>query len=173
MLPHIQSNTPKDEKDFFETPPQELEQLSLLYGPFLVDLFANEKNHKFPLWFGPNSPLGIMDTFNQEWVHENLPMGFHAFGNPPYSRGKVAQAIEVAYKYALLGIAQTTLLSPVSSDQRWFHRYVWNNYSNSPYPNVEIFFFARRIPFIRPNGQRANNPTSPSMAVTFFPALER
>lgn len=167
MPERFKSNTPKDIRNFYQTPNNEFRFLSMLYGPFDVDIFADAENHKCDIWFGPDSPVEIFDTFIDGWTRAGLGIPFKAFGNPPYSTGNVPAAVRVAQYYAFCGIAQTTLLIPARVDQSWWHKLVWNNAANAPHENVDIYFFPHRIKFVLPDGTIADRPTDSSVAITF------
>lgn len=113
------------------------DQTDLLYGPqacletppdlfarlhdefkFDIDLFANEKNHLLPVWFGPGSPIANgTDALFQPWYFQptSQQYGLHfprttcGFANPPYG-AFVTLALEKAVKEAYNGFTSVFLL---------------------------------------------------------------
>lgn len=164
------SLTDDSEKNTWRTPDDIYQQLYKLYGPFNLDVAANEINTKCWYFLGPGSPFGenALDpgtswTFALDSINEPL----RAFCNPPYSRGMVARFIDRAYHESVYSGIQTTLLVPASVDQLWWNSFVWDNSKNRPFPDVDVYFFLGRINFLRPDGEPAGSPNFASVAVTF------
>lgn len=96
---------------------------------FDLDAAADERNHKCELYFGKG---GIaFDALEEDWGGE----GTTVFLNPPYSVAGafVQKAREEADKGAVV-----VLLLPVRSDNKWFHKYVWDTGMSRLQGTVEI-----------------------------------
>jgi phage N-6-adenine-methyltransferase len=158
------SNTPEDERDLYQTPPDLFEGLSKIYGPFQIDGAANAHNHLLPLWMGPGSEH-----------HENALIGdwdvpgveTKIFINPPWSRGSIYSFVRKATEQHAKGTALATLLLPATTEVAWFHDFVWDSRRQAFYPWLRIFFIAPRVSYIRPSGEIAKNPGMGSMVVSF------
>lgn len=87
-----------------------------------------------------------------------LPLdGRRVFANPPYSRGLLARAVEHLYNERQRAAVSVALL-PASTDTKWFHRYVKDQW-------IE---FLPRIKFINPEtGEEGKSPPRGSMIVVF------
>lgn len=65
----------------WETAPKIFKKLQEDFGPFAIDLTANESNHLLPAWFGPGSPLTQgQDALAAMWNEH----GHSGFSNSPY-----------------------------------------------------------------------------------------
>jgi phage N-6-adenine-methyltransferase len=158
------SNTPEEERDLYQTPDDIFEEISKVYGPFLVDAAANESNHKCEIWFGPGSPF-LTNALTGTWCP--VPGEVKVFCNPPWSRGNIyafmrKATIEHAERRAL-----TTFLLPATTDVKWFHDFVWDSRRSQFHPWLRVFFMTPRVRYVRPNGTVAESPGIGSMIVSF------
>lgn len=105
--------TPKDE---MRTPPWLFELLSEKQGGFNVDIATNKTNSlcKEFYWCNEANPLGFLNPD----VH--LVKGDNAYGNPPYSKGKIAPFISKARYEASANGATITMLLPVDFSTNWW-----------------------------------------------------
>ena len=96
----------------WQTPPEVFAKLQADFGPFDIDLFADETNHLLPRWFGPpgilvNEPNCGDDALALHWP----AYGWSGFGNPPYGKF-VGQMLPHAKAMCAAGF-DSTLLLPV------------------------------------------------------------
>src|ERR1035437_2704968 len=118
MNVHFSSKTPE-----WETPQDTFDALNKEFQ-LNVDVCANTKNHKLPMWFSPEE-----DGLSKDWD------GSRCWMNPPYGReiGKwVAKA-------ATGGAAIVVALLPARTDTRWFHEYI--------HGKAEVRFIKGRLKF--------------------------
>jgi len=88
---------------------------------FDLDAAADETNHKCEMYFGKGGVA--YDALEEDWG------GLNVFLNPPYS---IAGAfVEKARQEADKG-ATVVLLLPVRSDNRWWHKHIWDVKANRP-----------------------------------------
>lgn len=120
--------------------PQELyDQLHAEFN-FEIDFAASKYNAKHETYFGSG---GIADdALEQDWC------GLTGFLNPPYS---VSGAfVKKAWEEAQKGATVVQLL-PVRTDNKWWHKYIWdinlNNGSGTWRPGVECRFLPGRQQF--------------------------
>jgi len=90
---------------------------------FDLDAAADARNKKCELYFGQGGIAN--DALEEDWGGE----GTTVFLNPPYSVAGafVAKAREEADKGATV-----VLLLPVRSDNKWFHRFIWDTSVSRP-----------------------------------------
>jgi phage N-6-adenine-methyltransferase len=132
--------------DNWSTPQYVYDQLSNDYGPFILDVCADEQNAKCENYIDEE-----MDGLKTEWYGK-------CFMNPPYS--SVSDWMEKAYKESLRGV-MTVCLVPARTDTKWFHKYVME-------ADV-VEFIQGRIKF----GDSTNSAPFPSMVVVFRSPLEK
>jgi phage N-6-adenine-methyltransferase len=102
----------------------------------------------------------LVDALTVSWGSEVVWL------NPPYSEARAFMA--KARKEAKAG-ATVVCLVPARTDTQWFHKSVWDRFTNAPYPNVEIRFLKGRLKF----GNGTGSAPFPSMLVIFRPSAIR
>jgi phage N-6-adenine-methyltransferase len=126
--------------DLWETPQAFFAQQSVLYGPFDIDVCANENNAKCAVYFDKE-----MDGLKQTWKGK-------CWMNPPYGRG-IGLWMKKAYESAGNGTSVVCLV-PARTDTKW-----WNNYA----VKGQITFIQGRLKF----GDSKNTAPFPSAIVVF------
>lgn len=122
-------------KDDWATPDHLYAWLNTEYGPFDVDVCADDSNRKCPTYFGAG---GIStDGLKAEW---HLPSPRRCFMNPPYSRGTQEKWVRKAYEESQQGCTVVCLLPSRTGNTVW-QRYV------SP-KAAEVLFLKGRIKFV-------------------------
>lgn len=101
----------------WETPQKFFDELHQEFS-FNIDLAANASNHKTPLWFGPDSPLGISNSLHTSWH------GYRGWLNPPYGRLELPKWIEKAYEDSRHPGTLIVMLVPARTDTIAWHEYV-------------------------------------------------
>lgn len=109
-----------------------------------LDVCADAKNHKLPIWFCKEE-----DGLSKNWGNSRCWM------NPPYGR-EIGRWVE---KAATGGAAIVVALLPARTDTKYFHEYIYQK------PNVEIRFLKGRLKF----GGSKNSAPFPSMVCIFKP----
>lgn len=107
--------TPKDE---MQTPPWLFNILSEKFGGFNVDIATNGVGNSLCrqfYWCNEANPLGFLNPD----VH--LECGDHAYGNPPYSKGKIEPFISKVRREASIHGATVALLLPVDMSTNWWN----------------------------------------------------
>lgn len=174
----VETQTPKEERNLWGTPPEVVAELEAIYGTYDIDAAAGPDNTKKPLWLGPDSPLGIEDCLTVSWNWATLhranpqipPLNriLRVFLNPPYSAPY--PFVAKAHQEARAGRAMVTCLLAASTGVSWWHRLVWNAEAGRFRPGVDVRFM-KRIRHVRPDGSKGDSPTFASVAVTFFGGL--
>lgn len=86
--------------------------VNAMYGPLVLDLFADESNAKCPAWYSAED-----NALTQDWAGRLIELGGAAFGNPPYSRSQYHE------KQAITGM--THIMSYASAQREKGGRYVF------------------------------------------------
>ncbi|MFO3735062.1 DNA N-6-adenine-methyltransferase [Raoultella ornithinolytica] len=73
----------KDVGDQWRTPELLFWGINALFGPLMLDLFADDSNAKCPAWFTAED-----NALTQDWSARLQELGGAGFGNPPYSRSQ-------------------------------------------------------------------------------------
>lgn len=73
----------KEVGDQWRTPDLLFWGINALFGPLVLDLFADDSNAKCPAWYTAED-----NSLAQEWSERLVELGGAAFGNPPYSRSQ-------------------------------------------------------------------------------------
>ena len=73
----------KEVGDQWRTPDLLFWGVNAMYGPLVLDLFADESNAKCPAWYSAED-----NALTQDWAGRLIELGGAAFGNPPYSRSQ-------------------------------------------------------------------------------------
>lgn len=73
----------KEVGDQWRTPDLLFWGINALFGPLVLDLFADDHNAKCPAWYTAED-----NALTQDWSERLVELGGAAFGNPPYSRSQ-------------------------------------------------------------------------------------
>ncbi|MDM3357578.1 phage N-6-adenine-methyltransferase [Citrobacter sp. Cb004] len=73
----------KEVGDQWRTPDLLFWGINALFGPLVLDLFADDDNAKCPAWYTAED-----NALTQDWSDRLAELGGAAFGNPPYSRSQ-------------------------------------------------------------------------------------
>ncbi|BBV77048.1 phage N-6-adenine-methyltransferase [Raoultella planticola] len=73
----------KEVGDQWRTPDLLFWGINAMFGPLVLDLFADDSNAKCPVWFTAED-----NALVQDWSGRLSELGGAAFGNPPYSRSQ-------------------------------------------------------------------------------------
>ncbi|QMM52469.1 phage N-6-adenine-methyltransferase [Enterobacter sp. RHB15-C17] len=73
----------KEVGDQWRTPDLLFWGINALFGPLVLDLFADDSNAKCPAWYTAED-----NALTQNWSERVVELGGAAFGNPPYSRSQ-------------------------------------------------------------------------------------
>jgi phage N-6-adenine-methyltransferase len=141
-------------RDDWETPPDLFLRLYEEFE-FVLDVAANERNHKTLFWLGPGGVCD--DALVVPWA-TNGP----CWCNPPYSRGRQAAFIAKASFERLRGVT-TVMLLPARTDTKVFHDHIWDRYSHKTKGGIEMRLLKGRLRFV---GALSSAPF-PSMIVVF------
>lgn len=102
----------KEVGDQWCTPDQLFWGINALFGPLVLDLFADDDNAKCPSWYTAED-----NALTQDWSERLAELGGAAFGNPPYSRSQYHE------KQAITGM--THIMSYAASQREKGGRYVF------------------------------------------------
>jgi phage N-6-adenine-methyltransferase len=86
--------------------------VNAMFGPLVLDLFADDSNAKCPAWY-----TAEVNALTQDWSERLAELGGAAFGNPPYSRSQYHE------KQAITGM--THIMSYASQQRENGGRYVF------------------------------------------------
>lgn len=73
----------KEVGDQWRTPDLLFWGINALFGPLVLDLFADDDNAKCPAWYTAED-----NALTQEWSERLAELGGAGYGNPPYSRSQ-------------------------------------------------------------------------------------
>ncbi|MGZ0719974.1 phage N-6-adenine-methyltransferase [Kluyvera cryocrescens] len=73
----------KEVGDQWRTPDLLFWGINAMFGPLVLDLFADDDNAKCPAWYTAED-----NALTQDWSARLLELGGAGFGNPPYSRSQ-------------------------------------------------------------------------------------
>lgn len=73
----------KEVGDQWRTPDLLFWGINAMFGPLVLDLFADDSNAKCPTWYTAED-----NALTQDWSERVAELGGAAFGNPPYSRSQ-------------------------------------------------------------------------------------
>ena len=132
------SNTPEEERDLWRTPLWLFRFLEHRYGPFNVDLAADDNNHLHPVYLTLKD-----DALTHDWPS----VGYRGFLNCPYSDPLpwVRRAIEFADDHDF----STTMVLPTHRNEKWAALSIFA---------TERIEFEGRVAFDRPDGTPGNSP---------------
>ena len=126
--------------DLWQTPPEYFAWMSHRFGPFDIDLFANQKNHLCPAYFTIED-----NAFDQDWGRVLRGLPARCFANPPYSAPNLPRFARKALDTVRATPGSLVAgLFPASTGERWWQHFVLRA--------SQIIFVSGRIPFLRPDG---------------------
>lgn len=102
----------KDVGDQWRTPDLLFWGVNAMFGPLVLDLFADDSNAKCPAWFTAED-----NALTQDWSARLEELGGAGFGNPPYSRSQYHE------KQAITGM--THIMNYASAQREKGGRYVF------------------------------------------------
>lgn len=102
----------KEVGDQWRTPDLLFWGVNAMFGPLVLDLFADDSNAKCPAWY-----TAEVNALTQDWSDRLAELGGAAFGNPPYSRSQYHG------KQAITGM--THIMSYASQQRENGGRYVF------------------------------------------------
>lgn len=73
----------KEVGDQWRTPDLLFWGINAMFGPLVLDLFADDSNAKCPTWYTAEN-----NALTQDWSERLAELGGAGFGNPPYSRSQ-------------------------------------------------------------------------------------
>lgn len=76
----------KEVGDQWRTPDLLFWGINAMFGPLVLDLFADDSNAKCPAWYTAED-----NALTQDWSERLAELGGAAFANPPYSRSQYHQ----------------------------------------------------------------------------------
>ena len=147
-----------------ETPPAVFAALDFQFGPFDLDLCADQNSTLCPVWFGPQSPVEEFDALKANW----RAYGQNGFANPPYGPF-VGLILAWAKVEAKLGFASTLLL-PVRATKA-FHAHVLHGASELLFCDRRIAFWEHGKPKLDPKTKKPTGALFDSMIVRFAPGM--
>lgn len=102
----------KDVGDQWRTPDLLFWGINAMFGPLVLDLFADDSNAKCPVWYTAED-----NALTQDWSARLTELGGAAFGNPPYSRSQYHE------KQAITGM--THIMNYTAAQREQGGRYVF------------------------------------------------
>ncbi|MCL7695484.1 phage N-6-adenine-methyltransferase, partial [Klebsiella pneumoniae] len=102
----------KEVGDQWRTPDLLFWGVNAMFGPLVLDLFADDSNAKCPAWYTAED-----NALTQDWSARLEELGGAGFGNPPYSRSQYHE------KQAVTGM--THIMSYASEQREKGGRYVF------------------------------------------------
>lgn len=102
----------KEVGDQWRTPDPLFWGINAMFGPLMLDLFADDSNAKCPVWYTAED-----NALTQDWSEMLDSIGGAAFGNPPYSRSQYHE------KQAITGM--THIMNYAAAQREKGGRYVF------------------------------------------------
>ena len=102
----------KEVGDQWRTPDLLFWGINALFGPLVLDLFADDDNAKCPAWYTSED-----NALTQDWSERLAELGGAGYGNPPYSRSQYHE------KQAITGM--THIMSYAAAQREKGGRYVF------------------------------------------------
>ncbi|HAT3907077.1 TPA: phage N-6-adenine-methyltransferase [Citrobacter freundii] len=102
----------KEVGDQWRTPDLLFWGINALFGPLVLDLFADDDNAKCPAWYTAED-----NALTQDWSERLAELGGAGYGNPPYSRSQYHE------KQAITGM--THIMSYAATQREKGGRYVF------------------------------------------------
>ncbi|HCI5529689.1 TPA: phage N-6-adenine-methyltransferase [Klebsiella pneumoniae] len=102
----------KEVGDQWRTPDPLFWGINAMFGPLMLDLFADDSNAKCPVWYTAED-----NALTQDWSEMLSSIGGAAFGNPPYSRSQYHE------KQAITGM--THIMNYAAAQREKGGRYVF------------------------------------------------
>lgn len=102
----------KDVGDQWRSPDLLVWGINAMFGPLVLDLFADDSNAKCPAWYTAED-----NALTQDWSARLAELGGAAFANPPYSRSQYHE------KQAITGM--THIMNYVAAQREKGGRYVF------------------------------------------------
>jgi phage N-6-adenine-methyltransferase len=155
-------------KDDWETPDDLYDSLNSKYG-FVLDAAASSDNNKCGVWFGPDSPIGVVDALAEDAPWADYLKKGNIWLNPPYThkiqKAFIQRVVAECGKFDdpsldTLGLPRTrgliVCLLPARTDTKIFHEFV------KPF-STSVEFLRGRLKF----GNAKHGAPFPSMIVVF------
>lgn len=111
-LRNASSHYLKEVGDQWRTPDPLFWGINAMFGPLMLDLFADDSNAKCPVWYTAED-----NALTQDWSEMLDSIGGAAFGNPPYSRSQYHE------KQAITGM--THIMNYAAAQREKGGRYVF------------------------------------------------
>lgn len=154
------------QSDLWSTPQTLFDDLNAKYGPFTLDVCANDINAKCPAFYDEYT-----DGLSSPWLQpDNTPS--ICWMNPPYS--DPYPWLEKASNEAKRGVTTVALLKADHSTS-WYKDFIEKD-AKDPYPGVEVIKLPKRVKFVPPPGllDKKGKPMKasakwPSIVVIFHP----
>lgn len=129
-------------RDDWETPQAFFDKANQEFGPFTLDVCAYPHNYKVERYFSKydTAPSAGVDGLAQSWAGETCWM------NPPYGR-EIGKWIQKAAMEARTPGTLVVCLIPARVDTSWWHLWIWDGRTHTPYPGVEVRFCRGRLKF--------------------------
>ncbi|HCT5935580.1 TPA: phage N-6-adenine-methyltransferase, partial [Klebsiella pneumoniae] len=102
----------KEVGDQWRTPDPLFWGINAMFGPLMLDLFADDSNAKCPVWYTAED-----NALTQDWSEMLSSIGGAAYGNPPYSRSQYNE------KQAITGM--THIMNYAAAQREKGGRYVF------------------------------------------------
>ncbi|EML3652195.1 MULTISPECIES: phage N-6-adenine-methyltransferase [Citrobacter freundii complex] len=102
----------KEVGDQWRTPDLLFWGINALFGPLVLDLFADDDNAKCPAWYTAED-----NALTQDWSERLAELGGAGYGNPPYSRSQYHE------KHAITGM--THIMKYAAAQREKGGRYVF------------------------------------------------
>ncbi|HCQ7561588.1 TPA: phage N-6-adenine-methyltransferase, partial [Klebsiella pneumoniae] len=111
-LRNAPSHLLKEVGDQWRTPDLLFWGINAMFGPLMLDLFADDSNAKCPVWYTAED-----NALTQDWSEMLSSIGGAAYGNPPYSRSQYHE------KQAITGM--THIMNYAAAQREKGGRYVF------------------------------------------------
>lgn len=152
----VGANKDDERRDDWETPDEIFQPLNNIFD-FQLDAAGSEANTKCPRVLTEE-----LNALNLNWWAFCIGAEIKPtiWLNPPYKGA--GKWVKKAYEESIKGCTVVCLLPP-SVDAKWYRDFVL--------PYAEIFWYAGRIKFVDPTGQKRKGPSKGNLLAIFRPPL--
>lgn len=137
-------------KHDWETPLDLFCQFNKKYN-FVLDVCANKENAKCDNYISLDDSSHI-NSLNENWLewivkfHGDFVTNKNCWMNPPYKN--VYEWVEKAWNESLNNGLTVVCLLPARTDTKWWHEFIYNQYSGKFFDGVSVEFLKGRLKFV-------------------------
>ncbi|MBL9385517.1 phage N-6-adenine-methyltransferase [Klebsiella pneumoniae] len=110
----------KEVGDQWRTPDLLFWGVNAMFGPLVLDLFADDSNTKCPAWYTAED-----NALTQDWSGRLVELGGAAFANPPYSRSQYHEKQAITGMTHIMNYTAEQLMNYTAEQREKGGRYIY------------------------------------------------